>query len=705
MNPMPSLLLAGCDDHDDVELRRLLSLSLSLSKFDDASSCNGSVDTANLHSIISRPGRSRSRERMATADQLDRSGSDKSFDQERSLNGGSPVAMAVYPPPPPQQQQQQQLLHPPPPPPPRGRSSVRRPPSPLKPCDRKGVAQAVLRALSVERSRDRARSLSAGRSLSRLNVSEQQQQQPPSSYADTSQAESCKSLFDDSFASLSSSFAPRPVRVTQFDDKMDDEQQHSVSGGGSLSKLRVKATTTATTESFVSSMRDVNDESLGQPTPNVDWRGRCVRHPYIKLRKKKLLGSTEVLHETCPTCLEEAHYRHLWRGRARRRPSAAGKPQFNARQQLPQERAMEQGPPSSPFNDGSSLSEPSQQYCRLMQKAQERRRSRSRGRGRSKSKERRRSKSRECRRSKSNERILRPRSRSKEAQAVRRALSVERARSLSAGRCRTTRHELQASFSSCADTAPITSDDEPLGSPSQHSLGRNSTSPPAPEFDRKSGRCKKHPSVIVAKKSAFQKNKWDVVKKCPFCSEDEDSGSEEHQSRVADRTIATDLSLPERRRKSPGRAVASSAARSPLEEGRLVVSRMPYTIPRGDSGWYSGEVDPHGRPHGQGRMRCRTGNTIEGEWMNGCPEDHQNLGQRMRSGFGTNVAPWKECARLLLPSSAPSPGNGASSSRSPSKSQYQDRVQYSAHSGMAPSSHSPGNFVQSQDYYHKRSSY
>eukprot|EP00984_Skeletonema_dohrnii_P016041 scaffold7039_cov153-Skeletonema_dohrnii-CCMP3373.AAC.2 len=42
-------------------------------------------------------------------------------------------------------------------------------------------------------------------------------------------------------------------------------------------------------------------------------------------------------------------------------------------------------------------------------------------------------------------------------------------------------------------------------------------------FDKKTGRCKKHPSVIIAKKSTFRPGTWEVVKKngCPLCAEAE----------------------------------------------------------------------------------------------------------------------------------------------------------------------------------------
>lgn len=46
---------------------------------------------------------------------------------------------------------------------------------------------------------------------------------------------------------------------------------------------------------------------------NVDKKGRCLKHPNVKMFKKKLLGGYEMLLVTCPTCEEEAPYESLWR--------------------------------------------------------------------------------------------------------------------------------------------------------------------------------------------------------------------------------------------------------------------------------------------------------------------------------------------------------------------------------------------------------
>ena len=75
------------------------------------------------------------------------------------------------------------------------------------------------------------------------------------------------------------------------------------------------------------------------------------------------------------------------------------------------------------------------------------------------------------------------------------------------------------------------------------------------------------------------------------------------------------------------------------------VSRMPFTTPWGESGWYTGQVDPNGRPHGQGRMRYRTGKQYDGEWTGGYSAEYLENQSRMRSGFGSNMAEWKKNRR------------------------------------------------------------
>eukprot|EP00574_Skeletonema_japonicum_P008573 CAMPEP_0201724288 /NCGR_PEP_ID=MMETSP0593-20130828/8085_1 /ASSEMBLY_ACC=CAM_ASM_000672 /TAXON_ID=267983 /ORGANISM="Skeletonema japonicum, Strain CCMP2506" /LENGTH=633 /DNA_ID=CAMNT_0048215527 /DNA_START=11 /DNA_END=1912 /DNA_ORIENTATION=+ len=87
------------------------------------------------------------------------------------------------------------------------------------------------------------------------------------------------------------------------------------------------------------------------------------------------------------------------------------------------------------------------------------------------------------------------------------------------------------------------------------------------------------------------------------------------------------------------------------------VHRLLYTTPLGESGWYTGEVDMEGKPHGQGRMRFKIGHTYEGDWRHGYSDLHRENLKRMKSGFGSNKAAWKQSEN------APSVRKEAASSR------------------------------------------
>ena len=58
---------------------------------------------------------------------------------------------------------------------------------------------------------------------------------------------------------------------------------------------------------FSNQPNDSNDDEGGETictsTNNYDLKGRCVRHPHVRLRKKKFLGrGWKVLMSTCPDC-------------------------------------------------------------------------------------------------------------------------------------------------------------------------------------------------------------------------------------------------------------------------------------------------------------------------------------------------------------------------------------------------------------------
>ena len=185
----------------------------------------------------------------------------------------------------------------------------------------------------------------------------------------------------------------------------------------------------------------------------------------------------------------------------------------------------------------------------------------------------------------------------------------------------------------------------------------------AHNFDKKTGRCKKHPSIILAKKSKFRSNAWEIIKKngCPFCLEaanghyEEDAqGFNEETKRNMDNLLRDASNPPTLKSKKTsysrdrdgnitpsGQQIVDSIPPPEGIKGRKV-SKLLYTTPLGETGWYTGDVDTEGKPHGRGRMRFKTGHSYEGEWNHGYSEEHMENLNRMKSGFGSNKAAWKQ---------------------------------------------------------------
>jgi hypothetical protein len=109
---------------------------------------------------------------------------------------------------------------------------------------------------------------------------------------------------------------------------------------------------------------------------------------------------------------------------------------------------------------------------------------------------------------------------------------------------------------------------------------------------------------------------------------------------------------------------------------------MPYSAPWGESGTYTGEVNEFGKPNGQGKMRTKTGNIVDGTWINGCHENYVDKQKKMMSGFGSNIAPWKQ--NINSPHYEPNPSSRPSS-RPSSQMRSQNRNSPNMpHLGMLP---------------------
>ena len=228
------------------------------------------------------------------------------------------------------------------------------------------------------------------------------------------------------------------------------------------------------------------------------------------------------------------------------------------------------------------------------------------------------------------------------------------------------------------------------------------------DYDPKTGRCKKHPSILIAKRSKFRKGTWDIIQHdgCPMCNKgpnvegenDDCEFSKKKMSALLGRKSFEGSSNPTSEPKAPsmvGRDISdrysphkanndtikqrderSSRSRPTSDDARHSdesqprVSRMPYTTPSGQSGWYTGFVNDSGKPHGNGRMRYKTGNQYEGVWTNGNSDEYlDKRHHKMKSGFCTNVAAWKEDPRTM--SSSGGGRRPTSAGHSGSQQQYQ----------------------------------
>ena len=76
--------------------------------------------------------------------------------------------------------------------------------------------------------------------------------------------------------------------------------------------------------------------------------------------------------------------------------------------------------------------------------------------------------------------------------------------------------------------------------------------------------------------------------------------------------------------------------------GCHVVSKMPFTTPWGDAGWYSGEVNESGKPNGKGRMSFKNGNMHEGMWANGYSDQYLESSDLMTRGFIQKPGSWEQ---------------------------------------------------------------
>jgi len=471
-------------------------------------------------------------------------------------------------------------------------------------------------------------------------------QSPPTSAKDDelniSVDESPISFNTSSTSVNSNNFIPRPVRVSQFEDisTSSPSSKPKTAMASSLSTKLASATKNIASRSPSVSSAPHSVVVLSTPK-NCDKRGRCIHHPPHKVYRKKLLGGYEFI-SNCPVCVATSSYnpkllrRNTYGNASEKSPSAKVSPGRNSRSR---ERARSKSAdlvttaPSleenGDGNDGDTSDRPdvssrmkrrtnSVERDRARSGRERQRRTRSRSQRR-RSNSRHRSSSRDERRSSDKERSMDNKN------------SLEKALGSLDQRVRGTSREKPPKMSASYDET-VNRKNNNLGS---NPFVRQSDDV---NFDKKTGRCKKHPSVILAKKSAFRSNSWEMIRKngCPLCSGAKVS-SDFEVGQGFDEESKKNMEMS---RKTPSLNLIDSLPPEMLR-GRKV-SKLRYTTPLGESGWYTGEVDSEGNPHGSGRMRFRTGHSYEGEWNHGYSEVHIGNMNRMKSGFGSNKAAWKQ---------------------------------------------------------------
>ena len=79
--------------------------------------------------------------------------------------------------------------------------------------------------------------------------------------------------------------------------------------------------------------------------------------------------------------------------------------------------------------------------------------------------------------------------------------------------------------------------------------------------------------------------------------------------------------------------------------GNLRVAKMPFKDKYNREGKYTGEINSHGQPHGQGTLRYNNGTVHEGLWNNGQSDDmDMKMARASQSGF---TGDWKNKTKVM----------------------------------------------------------
>jgi hypothetical protein len=180
---------------------------------------------------------------------------------------------------------------------------------------------------------------------------------------------------------------------------------------------------------------------------------------------------------------------------------------------------------------------------------------------------------------------------------------------------------------------------------SHTSSSRSSSRPcskPELKFDC-ADKCKKHPIITLTRKTILTSQGLETVRDtCPLCREEaqsevaitninsvKKSGSPRHAKKGNSSTDSLTKSMD---RESTAVSLTHSHGGIGTGDGSTIshVLNMPYTTPLGEDGWYTGEVNEFGKPHGEGVMRSKNGYVTKTlVWCHGYPKHY--LDNRLKS--------------------------------------------------------------------------
>jgi len=339
-----------------------------------------------------------------------------------------------------------------------------------------------------------------------------------------------------------------------------------------------------------------------------DRKGYCVRHPHVRLRKKKLLGDWKVLIKNCPDCCVEEMGR-LKRAGKRKKDDTKKKNKKDAK-----------------ASSGSKKKENNIPTMPDLRRSRSRSRSQARGRSQQDGGKSGRDRSKSVK-SRQNGRSSSIRGRSK---------SIQSRQSACAG------HRQQVP-PQAEDDGPVFEFDISLdeqgdltaGKPDARSVKSRKSHKSA--LSRKSGKSAKTNKSTRTSRTA-KSSKSRSSRKGSGGRSSSRHRSKSRESRPRSRDAAGNETVVSRG------SQRGSSQRFIRQGPNLKVAKMPFADKYKREGSYTGEINEYGQPHGHGTLRYKNGMVYEGLWEEGESRDmDENMDRAKGNGFAGN---WKNNTKM-----------------------------------------------------------